>query len=106
MAPPKITDRTSPAVVPKGAPPLRASRLPTSLRLPILLVLNLCISGTLWTFTSNFLGNELGPISRDDNDPITSPLARIVYKVFVIWLGWRLHYDCAMRSDAPSCALC
>lgn len=102
MAPSKITDRTSPAVIPKGTPPLKASRLPPQLRLPILLVLNLGLHSIFLTLTTNFLGEELGPVSkRGDDAAIIAPAARLVYKVAVIWLGWRLNYDCEMPFKTP-----
>ena len=107
MAPSKLADRAPPTVVPNGAPPLRASRLPAHLRLPILLVLNLGLQSVLWTFTNNLLGNELGAVSKKpgENDLVT-PAARLGYKMLVIWLGWRLKYDCTTAAGASqSCVL-
>lgn len=104
MAPPNTTDRSPPIVITTGAPPLRPSRLPPHLRLPILLVLNLGLQSALWTFASNFLQNELGEISRkpDENDLVT-PAARLVYKMVVIWLGWVLNYDCKRYPELLCC---
>lgn len=99
MAPPTVIERTSPAVVPAGVPPLRRSRLPTYLRLPILLVLNLGISSVLRAYSENLLGPELGAISKSTADrDLATPALLLVYKIFVIVLGWQLNYDCKMRS--------
>lgn len=101
MAPSKITDRTSLAVIPTSTPPVRASRLPTYLRLPILLVLNLGISSALWTYAAQFLGNELGVVSRQTiPDDILTPTVRLLYKIGVIWAGWWLKYDCKTPLEA------
>jgi len=91
----KIIDRTSPAVIPAGTPPMRASRLPPYLRLPVLLVLNLGISTAFWSYASPFLGNELGSVSKlphEENN--LAPWVRVLYKFGVIYAGWWLRYDC------------
>ncbi|CAI6333807.1 unnamed protein product [Periconia digitata] len=95
MAPPALVDRGSPKVIPNSTRPLKPSRLPSRLRLVILLVLNLGLQAGLLSASYEYLGiNELGSISKqtDPSDLIT-PLARLAYKVVVVWLGWKLNYD-------------
>ena len=95
MAPTKIIDRTSPAVIPAATPPMRASRLPPYLRLPVLLVLNLGLSSAFLSYASPFLGNELGSVSKlPDAENNLAPWVRVLYKLSVIWAGWWLSYDC------------
>lgn len=99
MAPAKILDRASPAVVPAATPPMRASRLPPYLRLPVLLVLNLGISSAFWTYASPFLGNELGVVSKNpDEEETLAAWVRLLYKISVIWAGWWLSYDCKAHT--------
>ncbi|KAF1958501.1 hypothetical protein CC80DRAFT_491052 [Byssothecium circinans] len=102
MAPPAVIERGSPTVIPnKSAPPLRASRLPSRVRLLILCLLNLGLHSALLTFTNNFLGNEMGAISRqpdasreEDLPAVLIKLApSIGYKLAIVWLGWKLNYD-------------
>jgi hypothetical protein len=112
MAPPVLIERGSPTVVPASAlvpnsAPLRASRLSPLVRLAILFILNLSLQSALLTVTNNFLGNELGAISRmpdvrNENrvvdNLIAAPQARLGYKLIVVWLGWWLNYDCENHS--------
>jgi hypothetical protein len=93
----EILARAPPAVIPTGAPPMRASRLPPYLRLPILFVLNVGISLAFWEYASSFLGPELGAISKkpDEEHHLAFPV-RLLYKFVVIWAGWWLRYDCKM----------
>lgn len=86
-------DRAPPTVVTNGTPPLRASRLPSRLRVPILIVLNWGVQNALWSVAENFLDPELGAITRTENE-WWSPYARLGYKVLIIFLGWYLRYDC------------
>ena len=110
MAPHTLTERGSPTVVPNNAaPPLRPSRLPSRLRIFILFVLNLGLHSALLTVTTDFLGNELGPVSKkpdptgEDAAAILRELApRLGYKLAVVWLGWVLNYDCK-RCGPPFC---
>lgn len=96
MASSTLVDRGSPNVVPNSARPIRPTRLPSRLRLGILVVLNLCLQGALWTAASDYLGlNELGAVSkRTDPDDLLTPFLRLAYKIGVVWLGWKLDYDC------------
>jgi hypothetical protein len=98
MASTKLTDRASPAVIPIGTPPMKATRLPPYLRLFLLIALNLIISSTLWTTTANFLGNELGIVSKPEGGNVEAA-ARLSYKIGVVWAGWWLSYDCKAPSE-------
>ncbi|KAL6702558.1 hypothetical protein ACN47E_001555 [Coniothyrium glycines] len=96
MAPSTLTDREAPAVV--SHPHLTArSRLPRGVRLPLLIVLNLCINTALWEFVSNFLSPELGAVSKipseDDVFSFYSPIARLAMRVLTIWMTWYFNYD-------------
>lgn len=101
MAPTKLTDRAEPAVVTHTHTPVR-SRLPPILRVPILVVLNLCINTALWSFVSNFLAPELGAVSKvpheDDLLSFYSPVARLGMRIFTIWMTWYFNYDCKRTS--------
>lgn len=89
-----VTDRTAPTVVPAGAPPLRASRLPSSLRLSILFVINFSISSLLLSYVPEYFGPQLGAISKAPEDAdLRTPILRLGYKMGVIWAGWWLSYD-------------
>ncbi|KAF2183059.1 hypothetical protein K469DRAFT_584140 [Zopfia rhizophila CBS 207.26] len=93
MAPSKVTDRAEPAVVTSGAaPPLRASRLPPRLRIPILVVLSLSLRSALLPIATSFLGEELGNISKKEDDLLLG-LFHLAYKILVLWLGWTVNYD-------------
>lgn len=97
MAPTKLTDRAEPAVVSHTHTPVR-SRLPSLLRVPILVVLNLGINTALWSFVSNFLTPELGAVSKVPNEAdlfsLYSPGARLGMRIFTIWMTWYFNYDC------------
>lgn len=94
MAPTKLTDRASPAVVTHT--PAR-SRLPPILRIPILVVLNLGINTALWSFVSNFLSPELGAISKVPSEgdvwSLYSPGARLGMRILTVWMTWYFNYD-------------
>lgn len=96
-----VTDRTAPTVIPAGAPPLRASRLPPSLRLSILFVINFSISSLLLSYVPEYFGPQLGAISKAPEDAdLLTPILRLGYKMGVIWAGWWLSYDCGLRADS------
>ncbi|KAF1843191.1 uncharacterized protein K460DRAFT_140751 [Cucurbitaria berberidis CBS 394.84] len=96
MAQTKLIDRSEPAVFSRTHTPVR-SRLPATLRVPILVALNLGINTALWSFVSNFLSPELGAVSKVPNEAdlwsLYSPGARLGMRVFTIWLTWYLNYD-------------
>jgi hypothetical protein len=114
----EILARAPPAVIPAGTPPMRASRLPPYLRLPILFVLNVGISLAFWEYVTSFLGHELGAISKvpqgqheltpyeREHAPYEhhhlAPFVRLLYKFMVIWAGWWLRYDCKARWMIPN----
>jgi len=58
-------------------------------------VSNLGLQAALWTAAADYLDlHELGSISKaTDPDDVTTPLWRLVYKLIVVWLGWKLNYD-------------
>ncbi|KAF2680320.1 hypothetical protein K458DRAFT_345354 [Lentithecium fluviatile CBS 122367] len=88
-------DRPPPAVIPSGTPPARR-RMPTWLRLPILLCLNLFLTMTLWSYAAPFMGHELGAISKvpgQEEFALLTPIPRLAYKIGVICTGWWLSYD-------------
>lgn len=103
MASPKLTDRAEPAVVTHTRAPVRRSRLPTVLRIPILVVLNMGINTALWSFVSNFLSPELGAVSKipheTDNWSVYSPGARVVMRILTLWMQWYFNYDCKMCAS-------
>ncbi|KAF2476820.1 uncharacterized protein BDR25DRAFT_299990 [Lindgomyces ingoldianus] len=68
------------------------SRLPSSLRILILVVLSLGIRSTVLSAATNFLGEELGKISRKEAD-IYHVAGFLTYKILVLLVGWFLHYD-------------
>lgn len=82
------------------------SRLPGRVKLPLLLVLNLCINGALWEFVSNLLNPELGAISKipseDDIFSFYSPLARLAMRVLTVWMTWFFSYDCMFGAEHHS----
>ncbi|EMD90221.1 hypothetical protein COCC4DRAFT_30261 [Bipolaris maydis ATCC 48331] len=96
MAPTKVIEREAPEVVTKSHAPVR-SRLPTALRVPILISLNMGINALLWEFASNFLSPELGAISKvpqeDDVTSFYSPHARVAMRWLTVCMTWYLSYD-------------
>ncbi|KAF1996504.1 hypothetical protein P154DRAFT_537877 [Amniculicola lignicola CBS 123094] len=106
MAPPKLTDRGEPSVVPTSASPLRRSRLPTLLHVPILVVISLALRSALLPVATNFLGEELGAITKREDDTRFA-LGALAYKVIIICLGWYAKYDwmdissLSVLSNAP-----
>ncbi|KAH8708572.1 hypothetical protein GQ44DRAFT_715228 [Phaeosphaeriaceae sp. PMI808] len=96
MASGKLIDRTAPVVIPRAHATAR-SRLPSLLRVPILMVLNLGLKTALWSFASNFLTPELGAISKvpDENDlwSLYSPGARLSMNTGTILMNWYFEYD-------------
>jgi hypothetical protein len=97
MAPSKVIDRTSPAVIPTGAPPIKTARLHPFLRLFLLVALNSIITTILWTSTTEFLGNELGTVHKPEQG-LVEAMARLFYKIGAVWAGWWLSYDCKHRQ--------
>jgi hypothetical protein len=101
MAPPVIIEREAPDVVPSTHAPMR-SRLPSALRVPILISLNMGINALLWEFTSQFLSPELGAVSKvpneRDNTSFYSPTARIAMRWLTVWMTWYFNYDCKTRK--------
>ena len=99
MAPTAVIERQAPDVVPNATTraPVR-SRLPTALRVPILISLNMGINMLLWEFTANFLKPELGAVSKvpneDDVTSFYSPVARIAMRFLTVWMTWYFNYDC------------
>ena len=96
--------RSAPTVVPRGQiTTVRRSRLPTALRVPILIVLNLGLKTALWSFVSNFLNPELGTISKipSDNEfwSLYSPGARLLMNMATNWMNWYFQYDCKMSAN-------
>lgn len=108
MAPSALLDRSAPNVVPDSARPLRPSKLPSHVRLLILLVLNLGLQAGFWTAASDYLGNnELGAVSKQTTpDDWVTPVARLTYKVVVVCLGWKLNYDCEQTLMPTMLAIC
>ncbi|KAF2020556.1 hypothetical protein BU24DRAFT_416226 [Aaosphaeria arxii CBS 175.79] len=96
MPPTRLTDREPPAVVTnstKGATaPLRKSRLPVYLRLPLLVSLSLIIRSTLWTFASDLTQNELGFVSKRESET-SAVVSHLAFKVLLLWAGWALKLD-------------
>ncbi|KAF2267797.1 hypothetical protein CC78DRAFT_530572 [Lojkania enalia] len=93
MASSSVADREPPAIITNGvAPPLRASRLPWHLRAPIFIVLSIFIRTTLLSISADFLGEELGKVSRTQDD-LARPFAHLASKVVLLWLGWQANYD-------------
>ena len=101
MAPTAVIEREAPDVVPQAHAPMR-SRLPTALRVPILISLNMGINALLWEFTSNFLSPELGAVSKvpneDDVTSLYSPAARIAMRWLTVCMTWYFNYDCESRA--------
>lgn len=101
MAPQTVIEREAPAIVSRAHTPTR-SRLPSALRVPILVVLNLGINMALWEFASNFLTPELGAVSKVPNEhddfSLYSPGARIAMRIVTVWMTWYFSYDCKTRE--------
>ncbi|KAF2850126.1 hypothetical protein T440DRAFT_555386 [Plenodomus tracheiphilus IPT5] len=98
MAPPTVIEREAPAVVTHTHAATRRSRLPSAVRFPILVVLNMGISALLREYTQNFLAPELGAVSKvptphDDIFSLYSAAARALMRVVTIWITWYLNYD-------------
>jgi hypothetical protein len=97
MAPTAVIEREAPDVVPNATRAPVRSRLPTALRVPILISLNMGINMLLWEFTANFLRPELGAVSKvpseDDVTSFYSPVARIGMRFLTVWMTWYFNYD-------------
>ncbi|KAI8941251.1 hypothetical protein NX059_002483 [Plenodomus lindquistii] len=98
MAPPTIIEREAPAVVTHTHAPTRRSRLPSVVRLPMLIVLNMGISALLREYTQEFLAPEMGLVSKipahhEEIYSFYSATARAALRVATIWTTWYLNYD-------------
>ncbi|KAF2205627.1 hypothetical protein GQ43DRAFT_467997 [Delitschia confertaspora ATCC 74209] len=93
---PAIIDRTEPAVVVNHeAPPppvVRSRRLGSRMKLIVLIAVSSCLQAALRQYASHFLGNELGRISRKENED-WQPAAHLAYQIMLLYLGWYLKYD-------------
>lgn len=94
--------RTEPTVIRSGRPittPYK-SRLPTPLRIGILVFVNFALRGVLWSFAETLLNPELGAISRIPDDrsffapSFYSPGARLGMAAATNYVNWYLNYDC------------
>jgi hypothetical protein len=52
------------AVVRHGEAPIRASKLPTFLRFPLLVLLSLTLSSLLYSFVAEYMEGDLASVSR------------------------------------------
>lgn len=94
-----MADRPPPTVVPRAS---RRARLPAFVRLPMLIILNICLQSALWTGAENVLDHELGAVSRipqpgqeqDGFGELTEPVVRLATKIALISVAWELRYDC------------
>jgi hypothetical protein len=95
MARTRLVDRDPPVVVTNTASihQRTTSRLPQTLRFPILLALNFCINSTLWSITENFVPAELGTVTKVENDT-SLVVAHLVYRVAFLYFTWKANYDC------------
>jgi hypothetical protein len=104
MAPTAVIEREAPHVVPNATRAPVRSRLPTALRVPILISLNMGINMLLWEFIANFLRPELGAVSKvpseDDVTSFYSPVARIAMRFLTVWMTWYFNYDCKIARDS------
>jgi hypothetical protein len=107
-----MADRPPPTVVPRAS---RRARLPSFVRLPLLIILNICLQSALWTGAENVLSHELGAVSKvprpaqeqDGFGELTEPVVRLVSKIALVAVAWELRYDCKTRAQAPVlAALC
>lgn len=93
-----VIERDEATVIPARGP--RRSRLPSPLRVPILIVLNLGIKALLWQAVSNFLPPELGFVSKapteDNVYSLYSPVARLITRIVTIYATWAVGYDCKL----------
>jgi len=95
MAPPSRSER---AVDAYPLAPSRRSRLPSALRFPLLVVLNMGLNGLLREYSQAFLAPELGIVSRvppahEDLLSLYSGPARAVMRILTIAMTWYLNYD-------------
>ncbi|KAH9859704.1 hypothetical protein IAQ61_011485 [Plenodomus lingam] len=96
--PPTIIEREAPAVVSPTHTRTQRSRLPSALRFPMLVVLNMGINALLREYTQNYLEPELGAISKiptveEDVLSVYSAPARGLMRVVTVWMTWYLNYD-------------
>jgi hypothetical protein len=91
-------ERKAEDVIPRAPSAPMRSRLPSILRVPVLICLNMGIRSLLWEFTSNFLAPELGSVSRrpveDDVMSFYAPATRIGMHLVTVWMTWYFNYDC------------
>ncbi|KAF2727804.1 hypothetical protein EJ04DRAFT_505165 [Polyplosphaeria fusca] len=93
MAPSTFADRAPATVVTNGpATPLRASRLSPQFRAFLFVFISLAIRSTLLSVSTNFLGEELGDVSRK-HDGLLVALAHLGSKVLLLLVGWFAGYD-------------
>lgn len=107
MAPPSLIEREAPAAVAYSHAPSRRSRLPSALRFPLLVVLNMGINGLLREYSQGFLAPELGVVSKvppahEDVLSVYSGPARALMRTLTIWMTWYLNYDCKTRRTMPA----
>lgn len=99
-----MADRPPPTVIPRAS---RRARLPSFVRLPMLIILNICLQSALWTGAENVLSPELGAVSKvprpgQDQEgfgELTEPVVRLVSKIALVSVAWALRYDCKMRAE-------
>ncbi|KAK7183225.1 uncharacterized protein CC84DRAFT_1092114 [Paraphaeosphaeria sporulosa] len=93
-----MADRPPPTVVPRAS---RRARLPSFVRLPMLIILNICLQSALWTGAENVLSHELGAVSKvprpgqeqEGFGELTEPIVRLVSKIALVSVAWKLRYD-------------
>lgn len=106
LQPSDMADRPPPTVVPRAS---RRARLPSFVRLPMLIILNICLQTALWAGAENVLSSELGAVSKvpqpnrdqDGFGELAEPLVRLVSKIALVAVAWELRYDCKTRRAAP-----
>lgn len=86
-----IADKAT-AVIRQGEAPLRATKLPSPLRFPLLVVLSLSLSSLLYSFAAGYTAGELASVSRSLNE-WWEVGALVGWRTFELGLGWGSNFD-------------
>ncbi len=91
------TNMDSPPLARAPPPTYAASRLPSSVRFVLLVLLSFSLSTVLKTLAANYAGAQLALASRKVDEPWQISLF-IGWKVVQLTIGWVAGYDCTCPS--------
>jgi hypothetical protein len=79
--------------------PLPASKLPASLRFPLVIILSLSISTLAYTTVADLTDRELSSVSRSLNE-WWHPIAALAWRAITLAVAWYNNYDGTVISSS------